>query len=495
MNTQNGNFFHLNFYNLFLVLLFILIHLSDEYFYFSTQEIILFSLSFVFLSGAVYYLLLKTIKDSIKAGLIFAVLFIPFAFFAIIHDILFTNSFLSDIIFKPNLVLLITLFFLTVTLTFLIIRTGKSLKSVTKFLNIFLFAFLLMNIIKFLGSYDRFPEKSAMPVHELAADSMDLKNSNQILNGRDIFVLVFDSYTSFNSLKKYWNYDNLDLKDALKKNNFIISENGRINYNYTTLSISSMLNMEYLDSVKINSQTRKIISTSFKLIKENKVTAILKKYNYKIFNISPFDLADSPKSYNPDFFRNEPKDIFNFFMCKTAVGVLINRANLKKFDEINLSSIERTKKIIINESGPKFVFAHFMLPHDPFYFDRNGNIIPESERQGRSAKFNKHNYLEQLIFTNSKIKEIVDLILGKSRIAPIIILQGDHGYRFLRDMPDAKKESHSILFAAYFPEIELNSSIDTIIGVNLFRSIFNNYLGTDMPLLEHHEQFVPVVED
>ncbi len=473
--------------------MFILIHLSDEYFYFSPQEILLFSLSFLLLSGAVYYLILKSIKDSIKAGLVFAVLFIPFAFFAIIHDILFTNSFLTDIIFKPNLILLITLFLLTATLTFLIIKTVRSLKSITKFLNIFLFAFLLMNIIKFVGSYDRFPEKSAMPGY--TADSTNLKTGNQKLNGRDIFILVFDSYTSFNALQKYWNYDNIGLKNALEKNNFIISENGRINYNYTTLSISSMLNMEYLDSVKINSQTRKIISTSFKLIKENRVTTILKKYNYKIFNISPFDLADSPKSYDPDFFRNEPKDIFNFFMDKTAVGVLLNRANLKKFDEINLSSIERTKKIIINESGPKFVFAHFMLPHDPFYFDRNGNIIPESERQGRSAKFNKQNYLEQLIFTNSKINEIVDLIFSKSKIAPIIILQGDHGYRFLRDMPDAKKESHSILFAAHFPEIELNYSIETITGVNLFRYIFNNYLGTDMPLLEHHEQFVPVVED
>ena len=67
---------------------------------------------------------------------------------------------------------------------------------------------------------------------------------------------------------------------------------------------------------------------------------------------------------------------------------------------------------------------------------------------------------------------MIDEILSKSDVAPIIILQGDHG------------NEHKILNAYYFPREDYDLLYETISPINSFRIVFNLYFDADYELLE-----------
>ena len=65
-----------------------------------------------------------------------------------------------------------------------------------------------------------------------------------------------------------------------------------------------------------------------------------------------------------------------------------------------------------------------LLPHHPYLFDADGKALSSREAKNRPTE---KNYIDQLRFTNARIKELVDRIIGDSRTPPVIILQSDEG--------------------------------------------------------------------
>jgi len=152
--------------------------------------------------------------------------------------------------------------------------------------------------------------------------------------------------------------------------------------------------------------------------------------------------------------------------------------------------------------GPKFVFVHMLLPHDPYIFDQNGEPVTDEDV---AAKSEVDNYIDQLIFTNKRIKLLIDEILSKSASPPIIIIQSDEGpfvapeflssdFMTTGDLsavsPDGLKTHMKILNAYYLPGFDQALLYESISPVNSFRIIFNFYFGTDFELLED-KSFVP----
>jgi hypothetical protein len=66
-------------------------------------------------------------------------------------------------------------------------------------------------------------------------------------------------------------------------------------------------------------------------------------------------------------------------------------------------------------------------------------------------------------------------IVKNSKVPPVIILQGDHGYV----IPERR---YNNLLAFYFPYGGNEALYPTITPVNTFRLVSNLYFGTDMPL-------------
>jgi hypothetical protein len=147
--------------------------------------------------------------------------------------------------------------------------------------------------------------------------------------------------------------------------------------------------------------------------------------------------------------------------------------------------------------GPKFVFAHILAPHSPFLFDANGDPV---RVYATDPEHTMRYYVNQLIFVNKKVEEMVDAILAKSEVEPIIILQGDTGppYGFEAEAAlqnqanEIYQQNMRILNAYYLPQNGAQWMYQGISPVNTFRLIFNIYLDADFPLLDDQSYFLTV---
>jgi hypothetical protein len=150
-------------------------------------------------------------------------------------------------------------------------------------------------------------------------------------------------------------------------------------------------------------------------------------------------------------------------------------------------------------SGPKFVFVHLLVPHLPYVFGRNGEVFLEPR-----DLYTPKDYINQIIFVNKKIEEILETILAQSNPLPIIILQSDEGpfsgiYGNQGEeidwtkLPDSDLRLHlGILNAYYLPDREAVKHLyPSITPINSFRVVFNFLLGTDYDLLEDTVYITP----
>jgi hypothetical protein len=146
---------------------------------------------------------------------------------------------------------------------------------------------------------------------------------------------------------------------------------------------------------------------------------------------------------------------------------------------------------IVAMPGPKFVFAHFLVPHAPYVFDREGRMPTNGELAERSER---ESFVQQVEFINARLREILEGILQKSDAAPVVVLQSDEGPHMaeLLEMGGEERMNEEIirmktyiLNALYLPGVSKDEIDDSMTPVNTFRLVFNKYFGADYPLLEN----------
>jgi len=128
--------------------------------------------------------------------------------------------------------------------------------------------------------------------------------------------------------------------------------------------------------------------------------------------------------------------------------------------------------------GPKFVFVHLISPHFPYVIGRNGEFVDrEISDSDREA------YINQLIYLNQRLEEILRGIIETADSPPIVILQADHGNGA------ARGKAVEMLNAYFLPDNEYGDLYPEISPVNTFRLIFNLYFGGDFALLNDASYF------
>ena len=151
--------------------------------------------------------------------------------------------------------------------------------------------------------------------------------------------------------------------------------------------------------------------------------------------------------------------------------------------------------------GPTFTFAHIVLPHFPYVFDRDGTVrrdlAPNLHFYGdfkrRMGGWGDESlYVDQLVYLNTRLIEVIDAILAASPHPPIIIVQGDHGTA-ASDSDDGAgplpRERLGILNAYLVPDRVRTLLYPNITPVNSFRLIFSTLFGADLPALPDRNIF------
>ncbi|HEV8572831.1 MAG TPA: hypothetical protein VGR49_07265 [Actinomycetota bacterium] len=305
----------------------------------------------------------------------------------------------------------------------------------------------------------------------------------------DIYYVVLDRYGGQEALREVFGFDNRDFLGFLDERGFVVASESRANYPRTNFSLASSLNLEHLGFLTssvgpASDDTRPLIS----LIGDHRVGRSLKAIGYRYVHIGSWwaptassPLADVTVPYGG--LSEFPSVLLQttpvWPVANFVVGGLGRRrdwAGVKQQFEALIQSRDLP--------GPKLVFAHILSPHEPFVFDRNGDFVSEEEEARRPRD---QNYIDQLLFVNRKVQEVVEALLAGPD-DPVIVIQADEGpYEgpgsWRRASDRLLRRKFSILNAYYLPGEGGPDPHPSITPVNTFRLVFDRYFGSDLPLL------------
>lgn len=290
----------------------------------------------------------------------------------------------------------------------------------------------------------------------------------------DIYYIILDGYANSSTLEEFFNYDNQEFIENLRRKGFYVASESRSNYIDSIVSLPSSLNMLFVHRTGMESWK------SFgDMLENNRVIQALQRIGFRYIHFaSPWEPTRSNRHANIIYRTSLVDREFNMLVLESTPlrPFFFFLLGQRKRDRI-LSTFERLADIP-DMKGPIFTFAHLLTPHPPYVFGRKGEKIT---RALLSTEWEpKERYLDELIFLNKKLTVLVEQLLSKSKNPPIIILQGDHGPWF---SDSSFKHKSGILNAYYFPGDGKDALYRSITPVNSFRVIFNHYFNTNLALL------------
>lgn len=305
----------------------------------------------------------------------------------------------------------------------------------------------------------------------------------------DIYYIILDSYGRADILQNLYSFDNSEFINYLEQKGFYIADKSQSNYAQTRLSLSSSLNMDYLDKVidpEIPDELK--FSALQKKWENNAIFKIAKDHGYTTvffdigMNFSKYTKADVV--YHTSWYD----DFLTILVNKTILFPVKIDFEIREEQAAFHRAVKRVQEVPEMEE-PTITFLHILYPHLPYIFDRDGNFpsFPGAKSNYKNLSWLPHSaYIDQLVYINKQTTAIIDAILEKSDEPPVIILQADHGPQFNHQEPKARIP---ILNAYYLPGEGKKNLYPSISPVNSFRLVFDTYLGTNFGLLEDQSWF------
>jgi hypothetical protein len=479
---------------------FFILHIANEHYGLIPGTYILQYLLYYLVMALIALLAGKIICKSFdKAGVWATCLLLIFFFFGAMHDLAKGLS-LPSILVSYKVILPGILLF-SILLSIYIVRRKRSFHKANRYLSILFIVLAGIEIATVF--YNLFTHKEDQQnLAILQQPELHAINTPAGNNAPDIFFIVMDEFASSASLEKYFNYRNEHLDSSLITNNFFIVRHSKSNYNSTPLSIASTLNLQYFSKpLESPSTSAKAWLRGWHTLKNADLPELLKKAGYSICNLGVCDLNDHPaytRHYLSKFYqmilqgetlskRIEKDILWNVYGWDIP---WVNKMRNRKMYEQKDSFIARNRQnlqLILKElntqaNQPKFVFGHILMPHSPFYFDRNGNSTGQLTGIYNAAN-EKNLYLEQLIYTNTWVDSLINATNRPFPRPRVVIIEGDHGFR--DDPPNVTPEMHFMnLNTWYFSDKDYSILYDSLSPVNTFRIVLNKYFRANLPLLK-----------
>jgi len=437
-------------------------------------------ISFIVVLGL--WIILRFFIGGKKAGLITSLVVMLFIIYSNLHTFILNTDSEFSFLGRTMILGVVFLTLLIVGIVYLVKtkRIFDNFNSITNVVALSLIGFLVVSISVY---YIENPVDASTTyfLNELPS------SVNNISGKPDIYYFIFDEYSGNITLEKDFNYDNSDFLNELRKRGFHIPDVSYSNYPNSTESIASTLNMGYLDILtEILGKDSKDMRLPTEIKDNSLAMNFLKLHDYKIISFyGGLDAAGTSKLVSEKLcslmgINNDlrTKVILTYLPITYLNNDLIHGHHREKIECI-FSTLPNIKG---SEEEPVFVMAHLMFPHHPYIYDSEGNPV-EAEKEWKD----KEAYLEQLQYANTKILEVVDKTLENSTREPVIIIMSDHGFRPGIDWKNPSDENYRAGFnnlGAYYLPNQMDDLPETISGANVFRIVFNSYLGTEYEMLE-----------
>lgn len=309
----------------------------------------------------------------------------------------------------------------------------------------------------------------------------------------DIYFIVLDGYARADILKEHYGFDNGSFVGELERLGFQVADRSTANYNWTFHSLPSVLNLDYLPGVVGQFDPG---STDYRLayraLRDNRAASILRGYGYRYVQLQSTWGGTGSNPFADEFLpcgEGLLRDDYVLSIVEISwLRVFGTRASLD-LANCHLRNLQ-TLAGLPKAPGPKFVVAHFLPPHYPYLFDREGNILRHANLSNQ-FEFQKQlwedrdAYLDQLVFMNREIGKVVNKLITDSGRTPVVILLSDHGPN-LRDRLSTEQHRRSRLAnfsAVLLPGAPSDLIPENVSNVNLFRIVFGHLFDSGLPRL------------
>jgi hypothetical protein len=465
-------------------------------------------------AALVFGLALLVSKDGVRAALVTSLgLVLCFAFGPVQTSI--TSWVIGGIaLARPTVLLAIwsTLFAIG---AWSILRTRRDLTPLTAIVNVAAIGMIVLPTYQIIR-YELVTNHAAASVNCTYTSDEEFSPVS-VDHTPDIYFIVLDRYPSDSSLRQYFNYDNSDFTNYLEQHGFYVAKESYSNYIMTTQSLAATLNLGYLDCLTdlLGENTDNRLPM-FHMLKDYRVWRFLKARGYQFIHAGTrWHVTGENPNADINYNVTQMPEFTHLFVQKTILFPILNKLN--RVADRNVEKWNRVRhnfdKLIDapSISGPKFVFGHFLVPHEPYVFDAEGEYMSFDRQATRTRE---ENFVSQLKYTNRRVKELLDSLQSRSSTPPIIVVQADEGpypprtkaldFVWENATQDELREKTRILNAMYLPGADVDGLYPSITPVNTFRLIFNLYFDTQYPLLpdkcyayadlKHLYQFLEVTE-
>ena len=438
-------------------------------------------------AGAVALVAGLVLRDLRRGALIATVLVI--AWFAFGH--------VADLLVPMNVSLNVQLFawgtlilFVALAALFLSRRWVGRVTSALNVVALVLVTIALAQVVPYEMSR---PASAAEPARAVAAP----------VGARDIYYFIFDRYGSDAALQAWLGMSN-DLPAWLTSQGFYVAADSHANYIRTTLSLAATLDMKSLDSVAAKmGRTSGDLSPVDEMIQDNAAGLFLEARGYRYIHMgSWFGPTQTVRIATQNLHLDTTTD-FEAMLDKTTfdptLDSLLKLPVVPQQDAIHRDNALyelQTLPSVEAEPGPKFVFAHILLPHPPYVFNADGSYPSAEEQKTRTET---QSFQAQLTYTNAQIRDIVTNLLSvPPDRQPIIVFQADEGpypdayqaneggFDWSTATTDQLETKYGILNALYLPgdaPAGAPEPYSTMTSWNTFPIILDRYFGASFPLM------------
>lgn len=275
----------------------------------------------------------------------------------------------------------------------------------------------------------------------------------------DVYYLIFDEAAAFNVAPRY--DDSINTESAVNffsQKGFTIFENSTANSIFTLHQVAQRLNsVEYPEDMDLYGMYDQKISNSSVIQKFKQLGYTIVAYDQrrdKFPTDSPFP-ADILIETIPEDSKTESIFLDDYKLMVLRHTPLKKWMNTDPKIQLHRNYLFYVRNTIGTEnvSGPKFVYAHLMIPHEPFAFKSDGSLLPVE-----AGYEDWGNYYSNYNFFLSYSQQIVEEVFKTAPRDKVVIIQSDHGPRMLTNFGYSgqinnflEEDRFKIINMVYFP--------------------------------------------
>jgi hypothetical protein len=442
---------------------------------------------------AIAVLLLSTLlwREPKRAAIVTTAFVVPFLTFGLISTAM-APIWPHEPLFRPHLMTIAVWLAVLAIAAYVATRLRGSLGRVTEALNLVSLVLVVVALLPIVAyGLSVRDHASASTAAQDAAIDRAAQSSGR---ARDIYHIVLDRYGSDDALATGLGIDNSEYTASLEERGFQVARSSHANFDRTALSLASTFSMSLLEDVAQEmGPDNPSWGPLYDLLKASPVATVLQDLGYRYVHVGSWYHQTAGSETADQVVRPANLiDLQSVLLDQSAITGLSDMADillshapnglLQRLAETTRTQLERLHDVT-EQDGPKYVFAHLLVPHEPYLLLGDGSFAPDEA-----------SFATQLAFANAELDKLLDrLLAGSPEEHPIVIIQADEGpypKGYEPEVEDFDWETASdedyvtkfgVLNAMYLPGPEGSAPVaDDISLVNTYPEVLPRYLDLDL---------------